>query len=118
MKLTEAQEKAYNKIKEYINFAKECKTFKEYEIRQDTDHAKNRPDYEELVKWSTEKYEKDEQYYEEHYKQYWLDARENNIALTSNVSSSTLRALEKKGLIRIIEDGRNYVDRVQLIDGE
>lgn len=114
IKLTETQEKAYKKIQNYIKLAKECETYEEYYIRQHTDDFKYRSDYEKIVEYEKEYFKKHEEELKNSYLKYWVNARENNIALTS-CSSSTLRALEKKRLIKIIEDGRKYIDKVQLL---
>lgn len=113
-KLTQAQEKALAKIIDYIKFAKKFNNFKDYYIAEQLRGLETRFDYQELVKHYTQRYEQDEAYYTEHYKHYWLDAL-NNIALTSRVSSSTLKALENLGYIEIINDGRNFVDTIKLL---
>ena len=100
MKLTEAQGKALQQIKDYINLAKKCETYKEYCIKEN--------------KIEPEIYEIRKEHYES-LKKYWIEAKNKNIALTSCVSSSTLKSLEKKGLIKIIEDGGKYVDKVILL---
>ena len=113
-KLTQTQEKALTKIIDYIKFAKKFNNFKDYHIAKELKGSETRFDYPELVKYYTQRYEQDEAYYTEHYKHYWLDAL-NNIALTMNVSSATLRVLENLGYIEIINDGRNFVDTVKLL---
>ena len=52
--------------------------------------------------------------YAERFKDYY-EERKQGIALM-RASSSTLRALEKKGFIEIIEDGGRWIDRVKIIE--
>ena len=108
--LSKTQQEVLQKIKDYINLAKECKTFKEYEIK--TSCFGNYS--ERNIKSATERFERFEEELTRDYKHYWIEAREQNIALV-NASSSTLRSLEKKGLIKIIEDGKRYIDKVILL---
>lgn len=110
MKLTKAQEKIYEEIKNNINLAKECETFKEYYIKK---HCFGNYS-EDNIKSETAIFERYEEELTKNYKSYWLEAREKNIALT-HCSSSTLRVLEKKGLIKIVEDGKKYIDKVILL---
>lgn len=117
MKLSKEQERVYKKIQDYIKLAKECETFKEYYIREHTDDFKERFDYQEILEHETKLFETHEERLTNDYIKYYIDARENNIALTT-CSSATLRALEKKKLIKIIKDGKQWVDRVQLLESE
>ena len=117
MKLSKEQERVYKKIQDYIKLAKECETFKEYYIREHTDDFKERNDYKQIVEYETRLFEENKEELTNDYIEYYIDAREHNIALTT-CSSATLRALEKKKLIKIIEDGKQWVDRVQLLESE
>ena len=112
--LTKAQQEALNKIIDYISFAKKFSNFKDYYIAERLRGSENRNDYKELVEYYTKRFEKDEVEITKTYKHYWLDAL-NNIALTSRVSSSTLRVLEKLNYIEIINDGRSWVDTIKLL---
>lgn len=102
IKLSEAQEKAYNKILERLEYAKGCTSLKEY-------YLKDRGNSE----WMWDKMTEEEK---EFFTKCWLNAKDNNQVLTSAVSSATLRSLEKKGLIKIIRDGGRYVDEVEVIE--
>ena len=117
MKLSKEQERVYKKIQDYIKFAKECNTFKEYYIREQTDDFKDRSDYQSILEHETKLFEANEERLTNDYIEYYIDARENNIALTT-CSSATLRALEKRELIKIIKDGKQWVDKVQLLERE
>lgn len=117
MKLSKEQERVYKNIRDYIKLAKECNTFKEYYIRDNTDDFRYRDDYQDIVDYETKQFEENEEELTNDYIEHWKNARENNIALITS-SSSTLRALAKKGLIKIIEDGREWVDKVQLLEKE
>ena len=114
MKLSKEQERVLKGIQDYISLAKDCNTFKEYYIREHTDNFKDRNDYQSILEHETKIFEQYEDRLTKDYMKYWKEAREQNIALTS-CSSSTLKALEKKGLIKIIEDGGKWIDKVQLI---
>lgn len=109
-KLSKTQQEIYQKIKNYVKLAKECNTFKEYYIKEHCFGSTN----ESVIENETKRFEKYEEELTKDYKNYWLEAREQNIELV-NANSSTLKSLEKKGLIKIVEDGGKYIDKVILI---
>ena len=115
MKLSKEQERVYNNIISSLKLAKECETFKEYHIRERMDGFKDRADYEDILKYENEKFNKNEKMYEQDYMKYYINAKEHNRVLCV-ASSSTLRALEKKGLIKIVVDGGKYVDTVEVLE--
>lgn len=117
MKLSPTMQKTLNQIIEFIDTAKRFNNYHDYYMFINLRHAVNRKDYEELVERYEWKYTEliKSKYFEEIYLGTWKRARENDIALTSGVSSSTLRALEERGYIEIIVDGRDAVDHVKLL---
>lgn len=117
MKLSKEQERVFKNIQDDIKLAKECNTFKEYYIREHTDDFKDRSDFQSILEYETKMFEENEELLTNQYIEYWKDAREHNITLTI-CSSATLKALEKRNLIKIIKDGKQWVDRVQLLESE
>lgn len=116
-KLTASMTKALEQIIDYIDLAKKYDNYHDYYMAKSLRGMEDRKDYDELVAWYESKYEKvtKGEYFESIYLGFWKDARENDIAHTMGVSSSTLRALESRGYITIIEDGRDLVDKVKLL---
>ena len=110
-KLTNAQEIALNRILDYINLAKQHNNFKDYWLAEQLQGLEQRKDFEELKNYYEGRFNPE---IEKTYKHYWEDAR-NNIALTTCVSSATLRVLEKLGYIQILKDGGSWVDKVKLL---
>ena len=117
MKLSPTMQETLDRIIEFIETAKKFDNYHDYYMFTSLRHAENRKDYQELVEWYEWKYTEliKSKYFEEIYLRSWKQARENDIALTSGVSSSTLRALEERGYIEIILDGRDAVDHVKLL---
>lgn len=96
-KLTPAQEKELNTIIGYINYGKQFSSVEElYNSFKYT------------IKWEDLKSE----YQAIHIEDY--NDRLNNIAVRG-ANSNTLRALEKKGYIEIITDGKRNCDKVRVI---
>lgn len=109
-KLTAAQKKVLNEIKETIREAKSCNTFGEYYNKHYAPRCNGRFDT----------YEKALKNYKDNtlkiYEEDWVDEL-NNIVLT-HCASSTLRVLEREGYIKIIKDSANEcygIDRVELL---
>jgi DNA-binding PadR family transcriptional regulator len=96
-KLTPAQEKELKRIIDHINYGKQFSSAEE---------LYNSWGY--TTKWEDLKSE----YQAIHIEDY--NNRLNNITLTS-ANSSTLRALEKKGYIEIIRDGKKDYDIVKVL---
>ena len=114
MKLTDVQRKVVNKIKEDLILAKECKSLKEYCIKASCQGDENSMHYSEYLQEAEKRFERNPDYFIDIYAKWWKAGREQNIILVWT-SSSTLRALEKKGIIEIIEDGKNFPDTVKLL---
>ena len=93
IKLTETQEKAYNKMLEKLRIAKESENAKEYYFKMYVEEFKDRPDYQSIVDHEEKKWEAING--EQLYKPTFENAKYNNIVLII-ASSSTLRALEKR----------------------
>lgn len=88
-------------------------------LYNDIKEAKKYDTYEEYVKHTyqlTNKRFQDIELQEQKYKKYWLD-KLNNICLNNQVSSNTLKALERKGYIDIIDIDfrRGGVDTIKVI---
>jgi hypothetical protein len=98
-KLTQTQQNILDGIKEKIKKAKAHETYESYVLAN----------YDNKSQWQIEMELK-----EQSYKEYWLQNLDN-IALTS-CSSSSLRALENKGYIKIIKDGGRFIDTVKLLE--
>ena len=115
--LTPAMQKTLEQIIDYIDFAKKYDNYHDYYMAKSLRHAEGRKDYDKLVAWFEEKYQDHikSKYFQTIYLASWKNARENDIASTMGVSSSTLRALEFRGYIAIIKDGRDAVDKVKLL---
>ena len=116
-KLTETQIKLLNKINEDLIELKKYETAKEYFIAIDTKGQQNRPDYEELKRISGERYDRYKEDYDEMYGKEIKRAKENNELLTIG-NTSTLKALEKAGYIKMINNGGRYPDTVKVIERE
>ena len=107
-KLTATMEKVLNKIREDIRIAKSYDNYEDYYNEVEAKYYNERyNNYRKVL----ERYGEAEA---NSYKKYW-ENRRKNITLTS-CSSATLRALEERGYIRIIEDGGRWTDRVELIE--
>jgi hypothetical protein len=111
-KLSKTQIKCIERMKKDIDTARECKTFREYIIKTNV-FVKGRierdPNYlEENIEYFKERYEK---YYEEH--------KKGNV-LVSGYGKPTLNALEKMGIVTVIEYEENrrqgVIDWVHLND--
>lgn len=86
-------------------------------LYNDIRNAKRYDTYEEYVKHSYElgnKRLQDIELKEQTFKKYWLSNR-NNICLNNRVSLNTLKALERKGYIEIIDAELGGVDRIKVI---
>lgn len=116
-KLTASMTKALQQIIDYTDLAKKYDNYHDYYMAKALRGMENRKDYDELVACYEARYEKivKGKYFKNINLAFWKDARENDIAHTMGVSSSTLRALETRGYITIIEDGRDLVDKVKLL---
>lgn len=95
-KLTKTQERELDIIKGYIEYGKQFNSAEE---------LYNSLNY--TCKWEDLK----EDWQQKHIEDY--ERRLNNIALRGG-NSNILRALEKKGYIEIIKDGKNNTDIVKL----
>ena len=86
-------------------------------LYNDIRNAKRYETYEEYVKHTyqlTNKRLQDIELQEQRYKKYWLDRRDN-ICLNNQVSINTLKALERKGYIEIINAEYGGVDTIKVI---
>lgn len=97
MGLTKTQKVLYNNMLEKINLAKQSKTYNEYVMN----NKEIAPHFKQLNIENN------------FYKETYLNLK-NNIVLALS-SSTTLRALENKGYIKIIKDGKSGVDVVKVI---
>ena len=101
-KLTATQQQVYDEICQYLNKSKQCKNVEEFFAM----------DKGEIPEWRSWKHQSKST--KEFYTYLYNSAINENIALVT-ASSSTLRALEKKGYIQIVEDGKRYPDMVKLL---
>ena len=98
-KLTPIQEKELQAIIRYINYGKQFNSAKE--LYESFSHNK-------YTKWEDLR----EEWRQMNIRDY--ERRLNNIGL-ANGNSNTLRALEKKGYIELIKDGKDEYDIVKVI---
>ena len=126
--LTPAMREALDQVIDYIDLAKKYDNYHDYYMAKNLRYIKDRKDYDEFIVKYKERYVEIVDSYEKRYERAtkakyfeivnlrpWKNARENDIALTIRVSSSTLRALEVRGYIKILKDGRSRVDEVKLL---
>ena len=104
MKLSETQIKLLNFAKHQIDRARFYETFEEYQGETDP-YAKARGG----ASYVIENYK-----YYEAYKHYWEDEKNGIVVVSAN--SSTLKSLEKAGLIEIIDLGGKYIDTIKILN--
>ena len=126
--LTKAMKEALSQIIDYIDLAKKYDNYHDYYMAKNLRYITDRKNFDEFIVKYKERYLEIVDSYEKRYERIskakyfeivnlrpWKNARENDIALTIGVSSSTLRALEVRGYIKILKDGRSRVDEVKLL---
>ena len=99
MKLSKTQEELLNKMRKDIDYVRSCKSYEEYIQNDDAYNQRQKDTY--IKSRSFEKY--------------YINTKENNIVLTWT-SSATLKALEKKGFIKIIVDAKDEIDFVKVLN--
>lgn len=98
MELTKEQERVLNKAKKHIDIARQFNDFESYWIATHDD-AHPVPDEEEGYSF---------------FKKWWKDNC-NGIDLV-RASTSTIKALEKKGFIEIIKVGGSFPDSIKVLN--
>lgn len=104
MKLSRAQREVLEYAKSTIDEARAFETYEEYRGAIDP-YAKAH---------GGALYVKDNIEYYEPYRKYWEQAKEGMPLVLAN--SRTIKALEKAGLIEIIQDGGIYPDRIKVLN--
>lgn len=104
MKLTETQIEILEKAKKKIDTARSFETFEEY--KGETDRFCKDRGGAEYVRQNIEKFED--------YRKYWENAKQGMPLVSAN--SRTIKALEKAGLIEIIEDGGTFPDTIKVLN--
>lgn len=118
-KLTKVQKELYNELLNKIELAKSSKDLKQYVINLQMEGINtDRKDYKSVLEHIENRYDKNVNEMERIYTKHYNDAR-NNIILT-HANSNTLRALENKGYIKIINDAANCksgfgIDKVKVL---
>lgn len=109
-KLSKAQEKVLEQIKDYINDNKKYATYEEKVLEKIV-----KPHNEFCEKHGYKGVTLDEQMQrEERFRKYYDNAVNNNIALCT-ANSKTLKKLEELGYIKILHEGGSYPDTVKLL---
>lgn len=104
MKLTKAQIEVLEYAKMRIDEARAFDTFEEYE-GETNPYCKSMGGAE-YVRQHIEHFER--------YRKYWEAARQGMPLVTAN--SRTIKALEKAGLIEIIDDGGSFPDTIKVLN--
>ena len=104
MKLSMAQIKVLESAKRSIDKARAYENFEEYQGATDP-YCRGRGGAE---------YVRAHMEYYEPYRHYWEEAKEGVTLIFAN--SRTIKALEKAGLIEIIQDGGIYPDRIKVLN--
>ena len=124
-KLTPSQRKVMERVYDNVEFARTHSPL-EWGLRQRYDRVtldgmddyilvKRYADYNfKSAEDAKERMLREAQEYADEYRKYYENLKKG-IALTYT-SSNTLRALESRGYIRIIEDGKSYTDTVEIIE--
>ena len=121
-KLTESQRKVMDDVYNKVEYAR-THTLDEWALKQRF-HKDSIEDILSVQRWNEFGYKSQEQAiertknaveeYKNTYKEYYENAR-NGQPLTT-ASTSTLKALEKRGFIRIIETGGTSPDTIELVE--
>ena len=107
-KLSLEQERLLKNIKERITTAKEYADYRSYYNMVESKHYNGAyKDYDTVL-------ERDGEYLANRYKKYWEMALNNIVVVIAK--TTTLKALEKAGHIRIINIGGSTPDMVELLD--
>ena len=112
-KLTERQQKVLDYAKKQINRAKTCKDWIEYEYTAPYSTYSMKmyyPTYEDAKRAIIERNNELDNIYSESYDR----LLKNQVLVTA--STNTLKALEKLGLIKILEVGGNFPDLIEIIE--
>lgn len=104
MKLSKAQARILDEAKKKIDLARSFETFEEY--KGETSYYAKDHGGAEYVRANIEYYEP--------YRKYWENAKQGMPLVVAN--SRTIKALEKMGLIEIVDDGGMFPDVIKVLN--